>query len=271
MSKINNYKPRLLAGIILTGALLFSSQNPTMAANIVSYEMSGYFITPGTLELEDYYSGEIITDAELLDDPFNYMFTFNLSFDLEPHVSGYVPIFSPSAIFDDAVSNMSMSVDGNPYWSSNGPSYVAQTTMLYDPAEPDHWSWSNSNGTFTTPDELTVIDQFGFELATMTPDSVGISLDDATRTLYDGQSLSDLLIFDGSEFTDMQLFLNWEIPELYDTYGDPINEYYGFYELIGTITDVQVSTVPVPAAVWLFGSGMLALGGVVGRKRRKVD
>jgi len=269
MSKINGNKPRLAAGIILTGTLLLSAQTPTMAANIVNYEMSGYFNTPGTLELEDYYSGEIVTDAELLDDPFNYMFSFSLSFDLDPHVSGYVPIFSPSAIFDDAVSNMSMSVDGNPYWSSNSPSYVAQTSPIYDPTASDHWSWSNSSGTFTTPDELTVIDQFGFELATMTPGSVGIDLDDATGTLYDGQSLSDLLIFDGSEFTNMQLILNWKIPELYDTYGDPINNYYGFYELMGTIETVQVSAVPVPAAVWLFGSGMLALS-VVGRKRRKV-
>ena len=267
MSTKNNAQARLLAGTF-TGALLLAAQSPAMASNIVSYEMSGYFITPGTLELEDAYSGDPVTDAALLSDPFDYMLSFSLSFDIDPHVSGDIPVFSPSAFFYDAVSNMSMSVDGNPYWSSGDTTYVAQTEVLYDPTEPDHWSWYDFGGTFTNPDELTVIDQFGIELATMVPAGVGISLSDATRTLYDGQSLTDMLIFDGSEFTDMRLILDWEIPELYDPYGDPINDYYGFYELEGTIDSVRVTAVPVPAAAWLFGSGLLALIGM-GRKSRR--
>ena len=258
---------RLLAGTF-AGALLLAAQSPAMASNIVSYEMSGYFGTPGTLELEDAYSGDPVTDAELLFDPFDYMFSFNLSFDLDPHVSGYVPIFSPSAFFDDAVSNMSLNVDGNPYWSADGTTYVAQTSPIYDQTAPEIWSWSDFGSTFTNPDELTVIDQFGFELTTLVPDGVGIHLADATRTLYDGQSLTDMLIFDGSEFTDMLMILSWEVPELYDPWGDPINDYYGYYELEGTIENVRVSAVPVPAAAWLFGSGLLALIGM-GRKSRR--
>ena len=267
MSTKNNTQARLLAGTF-AGAFLLAAQSQAIASNIVSYEMSGYFSTPGTLYLEDAYSGDPVSDAALLSDPFDYMFSFTLSFDLDPHVSGNIPAFSPSAFFYDAVSNMSMSVDGSPYWSSGDTTYVAQTEVLYDPTEPDHWSWSNFGGTFTDPDELTVIDQFGSQLATMVPAGVGISLSDATRTLYDGQSLTDMLVFDGSEFTDMRMTLGWEVPELYDTWGDPINDYYGYYELTGTIESVYVTAVPVPAAAWLFGSGLLALIGM-GRKSRR--
>lgn len=52
------------------------------------------------------------------------------------------------------------------------------------------------------------------------------------------------------------------------TYND---WHLSFYPLIGTINYVNVtgytSTVPVPTAVWLFGSGLLGLIGVARRKK----
>jgi hypothetical protein len=41
-----------------------------------------------------------------------------------------------------------------------------------------------------------------------------------------------------------------------------------FDQMIGDWTAITTQVVPVPAAVWLFGSGLVALGGVV--RRRKV-
>ena len=58
-------------------------------------------------------------------------------------------------------------------------------------------------------------------------------------------------------------------------FGDP--EYVGLYNVAGSVNTSYVqtysliltpTTVPVPAAVWLFGSGLLGLIGVARRKRR---
>jgi len=47
-----------------------------------------------------------------------------------------------------------------------------------------------------------------------------------------------------------------------------LTEIYTGWTQVGPMTSFQVSAVPVPAAVWLFGSGLLGLIGVARRKAR---
>jgi hypothetical protein len=52
--------------------------------------------------------------------------------------------------------------------------------------------------------------------------------------------------------------------------GDPSNfggVQYALH-LVGIVNEAQVSAVPVPAAVWLFGSGLLGLVGIARRKKK---
>lgn len=77
-------------------------------------------------------------------------------------------------------------------------------------------------------------------------------------TIADGTIIGifTLLVTSGSRTFDTD---NFSI----DTFSDTGN--FGFD---GTVTNVSVSTVvPIPAAVWLFGSGILGLIGVSRRKR----
>jgi len=55
---------------------------------------------------------------------------------------------------------------------------------------------------------------------------------------------------------------------------DSLNTWFDAYDdggnlVSGTWTSFQMTPVPVPAAVWLFGSGLLGLAGVARRKRNK--
>ena len=51
-------------------------------------------------------------------------------------------------------------------------------------------------------------------------------------------------------------------------YQGPLSKGYDFYVWAVRLGDVGVSTVPIPAAVWLFGSGLMGLLGVARCNRR---
>lgn len=269
MSKTEGCKTQILKNTTLTAALLLSTQGSVMAAPVVSYVMTGSFNTPGVLEVSDANSGDTVPDTEILSDPFFPGAFFSLSFDVDLGVSGSIPAFSSSAFFDSAVTNMSLSIEGSPYWSGSAAT-VRQTDPIFPPY-PDVWAWDSSiysGGVFNPPvDELIAIDSntSGY-LATLTPESVGIALRDSSRTLYDTSSVLDLISFDGSEFDAMDLSISW-VAEAYDQDGNMISDYEAYYELTGTIENVYLTAVPVPAAIWLFGSGLLAFGGLA-RSRR---
>ena len=73
----------------------------------------------------------------------------------------------------------------------------------------------------------------------------------------------------GSVFSDTSLPLNlslndFDIRTLILRSGQP-NDIK--YQIDGEITALSVSAVPIPAAVWLFGSGIIGLIGVARRKK----
>ena len=47
---------------------------------------------------------------------------------------------------------------------------------------------------------------------------------------------------------------------------DPTNAIWDFSAVSNDGYNMSVATVPVPAAVWLFGSGLLGLAGIARRK-----
>jgi len=60
---------------------------------------------------------------------------------------------------------------------------------------------------------------------------------------------------------------NWSSDTGYDYLE---NNTYNVYFADGSVLEIDVRVVPVPAAVWLFGSGLLGLVGVARRKSRQV-
>lgn len=116
-------------------------------------------------------------------------------------------------------------------------------------------------GTFTATFDTTTIQFSNINVAT-SPSSSFVFPD------YDGT-------FDGSSFSGSQLV---SILGLYNTYsgtfdGTNLNiagvfydPYYDGYTYNYDIS-ASVSSVPVPAAVWLFGSGLLGLAGIARKKR----
>jgi len=51
-------------------------------------------------------------------------------------------------------------------------------------------------------------------------------------------------------------------------YGDEAADTYSIFSTALTLTNISLATVPPPAAVWLFGSGLIAIFGVAKRKIR---
>ena len=82
-----------------------------------------------------------------------------------------------------------------------------------------------------------------------------------------------LFYFDWGVSTDVPVWIVWDVSgDSYlatDSDGDGIRGHqmtYGPFSGLSMTIDFTVSTVPVPAAIWLFGSGLL---GIIGLSRHK--
>ena len=87
-----------------------------------------------------------------------------------------------------------------------------------------------------------------------------------------GSSLNNAVGFIGSSIIVGSFELDTFQTGFFDTFeivdGSSGNGFPPFYQILSiTVDDFEVATVPVPAAVWLFGSGLLGLIGVARRKR----
>ena len=108
--------------------------------------------------------------------------------------------------------------------------------------------WSSATVDTSVPDPFTAFSgRFGNQTQTLSLDG-----------LTDGESytLTYTMIIPG---------------ECHHVYGDPscFGAVYreNYIILRGTISGNDLSTVPVPAAVWLFGSGLIGLAGIAVRKK----
>ncbi len=123
----------------------------------------------------------------------------------------------------------------------DSPVYLEHGQWEYD-SEDMEWGYSHTNiATFLKTDEDLVNDTWYHFKVVIDGDSVSAYVDDV---LY--ASASSL------PYSSGQIGLVWD------------NNYPS---LAASFDNVQVSTVPLPAAVWLFGSGLLGLIGFSKRKK----
>lgn len=259
-----------LAGAFLLG---LAGYHPSALANIVPYIVTGTFDF-GFSEASDFDGNFVDSFADV--EPIVYPAPFTLLFDLDTSADGdVIGGFVTGGIpvrFDNAVSNISLSINGVNVINDTETSATVTQFDRFDgavPEFPSRWDFSLSP-TETTPwnlDPVTVftqdpLDEFAFIGTDLTADFLSFGLFDNTGELYDGFSFTnELLLPNLSLFDSTSLRIFWEV----------VIEDDCFDEECGTLTDVfytafatveSVSVVPLPAAVWLFGAGVAALGAV---------
>lgn len=115
---------------------------------------------------------------------------------------------------------------------------------------------------------LPSIDNTNSEMRTLFSDVLGGSFRSSISTThnanYDLFSNIDDQDFWTSQESEYSLFdaINFSMADGYATFNDKRNGFYAWAVYSG-----DVSPVPVPAAVWLFGSGLVGLAGLARRKR----
>ena len=134
---------------------------------------------------------------------------------------------------------------------------------------PQAWTWDFDAGTIAISNTAT------FYASVWTAKSVTF-----TDT---GSSYTGFMLFDWSVNTNIPVIQTWDVTASGNAVGDtatalsltgliitPSPAFPGFQpQFSGPLTKVQgVSEVPVPAAAWLMGSGLLGLVGVARRRRR---
>lgn len=113
------------------------------------------------------------------------------------------------------------------------------------------------------PDMVDLTD--GIHTATYEVDQMGLEL-----SSLDGNALSSdaLIPISPLDFQTNNFFIRYSFKSgdpLVDNYGSQITTFY----LQGVALSVSISTVPVPAAYWLFGSGLIGLVGIARRNKIK--
>ncbi len=234
---------------LIVGSLLVTGAN----AAVTSYELTGSFNSPGTL----------IADFEgSVEQPFLYPASFVLNFDVDDSVSGNSSIFFPATSFPGAASNISLLVDGNPFPMIFWTSPSAEVRQVFaDAPFPQRWTWSSGDGTFFSS-SLTVTGTSTGEPLELFGTGVDLDLVDLEREIYGTELASTSLItLDPARFNYGELFIYW-------SGGNDAGDFADF-NITGSIESISaVTAVPLPAGVWLLGSGLLGLAGFAARRRR---
>ncbi len=225
------------------------------------------------IEYDEDTGDETFIDAFLNSQPFPISAsTFSLSFTVDESIEGRVPVFSPSAFFDGAISNVSLDVNGiNIFSSMTEVATVSQFPGDFQGLFSASWSWSlfPEFAPFSLP-SLDAFDNNTFEpLGTITPQGFSFGLFDSTRQIYDGGSFLDMLTLNLVEYDATSLQLFWfndfdEEPEFGEEQPE-IN--YTVFATIDSLTNL--SAVPLPGGMWLLVSGIT--GFVVATRRHRTE
>lgn len=250
-------------GLLLLIAGLPLSVNGAQQA----YTMTGFFDDPVISDVDGF--GSTTDNVALYDGPpLEAGDSFTLSFILDDQAaqsSTYNSPHSVGATYGNALTGLSLSVNGEIYWQSP----VEDVGEYIHPnASGNHqWSFFGFNGSLQNGGEL--IEVLEVEDQDLNPPEIvdelsfgGLSLFllDTDSALFT-QSPPELTTFDGSEFDLSWIELNW--------FGQGVDpSFQSLYDMSinGQIDNIAVSSVPLPAAFWLFGSVLLALMPVARRR-----
>jgi hypothetical protein len=149
-------------------------------------------------------------------------------------------------IFVGATATINVSLSGNPA-SGSGQAYAFDFTIPYN----------SSN--FSVSNLLAGPAVSGMTLGLLTFDSTKIQVSYFNAPISNGA----LAHFDVTGLTPGVYALNLSPAGVYDSFGDDIVP--AFQKVNGTLT---VNAVPIPAAVWLLGSGLVGLVAIRRRMRK---
>ena len=135
---------------------------------------------------------------------------------------------------------------------------------IFGPSEPQFWSWDFDAGT------VNMLNTSTFYASVWTAHSVTFS--DRGDGTYGGTPDTANMLFDWDVYTNIPIETVWDVTDNGDG-SATVDVFYGkimasspaFPNSLTSFTG-SLSSVPVPAAVWCFGSGLLALIGVARRK-----
>ena len=257
---------RLAAGVFLLGMFYQSSVHA-----LTDYVATGTFIGDflEVIQFDEDTGDEIFIDAFIDSSPFPIpTSTYTLSFTVDESVDGRVPLFSQSAFFDGAVSNVSLDINGiNVFTSTTELSTPSQFPGDFGGTLSASWGWSlfPEFAPFALPD-LDAFDVNTFEpLGSISAQGFSFRLFDSSRQIYTGGSFLDLITLDLSDFDVASFQLFWfndfdEEPEFGD---EPPEINYTVFGSVDSLTNL--SAVPLPGGIWLLMSGLA--GFVVATRR----
>lgn len=225
------------------------------------------------IEYDDNTGDQIFIDAFLDSQPFGFPATFSLSFTLDESVDGRVPLFSQTAFFDGAISNLSLDINGiNVFSSATEVATVGQFPGDFQGLFDSRWGWSffPDMGSIALPD-ISVTDNVTFEpLGTGSAQGFSFNLFDSTDQIFsgNGSSILDLISPDINDFdgTSLQLFWFNDFDEEPEFGEEPPEINYTAFASIDTLTNL--TAVPLPGGIWLLLS---ALSGFFVVARRNLD
>ena len=250
---------RTTAAAFLIGAIYLPS-----AHALTDYVATGTFFGD-FLEVIQYdydTDEETFIDAFLDTQPFSISSsTFTLRFTVDESIDGNVPVFSPTAFFSGAISNVSLDINSmNVFDSDSELATVGQFPGDFQGLYSASWSWSlfPEIGLISLP-TLSAFDNNTFEsLGTIVPQGFSFGLFDSTRQIYAGGFLDMITLslpdFDGTSF---QLFWGVNFDEEPEFGDEPPEINYAVYGSIDSLTNL--SAVPLPGGIWLLLSAMTGL------------
>jgi hypothetical protein len=257
--KINN------STLLFTLAAL-SFQQSAVAA-IVNYTVTGSFYGD-SLEVSQYdnQTGDEIPVNAFIHPQTNIISSsFTLNFRVDEDTVGTTPIFNPVRNFWDAVSNVSLNIDGSNVLTSTETGLLQQ--FPGENGYASRWSWSLFSEGINLNDVMVFDNGNPSQpLTTLHAESINFALYDSTDTVYSSGYPFDIFTASLGDFNSTEFSVWWGMN--FDE--EPSGGFDGnaSYAVYGTIDSISsVSEVPLPAAAWLFIS---AIGGLVVSRRKQL-